>query len=135
MTPAEYLESVKERLLSDPIIIAFQIVRERSTLADAHIRARLRLADNSQLEFSEYAQLDASGQMTIVTYSYHWTNANGDPMRRWDNTPRFPDLPCFPHHIHDNLTEDILPGRLTNINAVLNIITSQFNQQSSTQEF
>jgi len=50
---AEYLNLIKERLLTDPIISHFRIVRERVTVTDGHLRARLTLSDGSRLEFSE----------------------------------------------------------------------------------
>jgi len=39
-----------------PIVTSFHVIRERSTLIDGYLRARLELADGSQLEFSEYMQ-------------------------------------------------------------------------------
>ncbi len=62
MTVDQYLASIKARLLSDPVILSFHIVRERMTLTDAHLRVRLTLADASRLEFSEYAQRSGSGK-------------------------------------------------------------------------
>jgi hypothetical protein len=54
VTISQYLESIKERLLTDPVITGFQLIRERTTLIDGYLRGRLTLRDNSQLEFSEY---------------------------------------------------------------------------------
>jgi hypothetical protein len=56
MTIDTYLDSIKERLVSDPMVAGFQVVRERLTLVDEYLRARLTLADGSRLEFSEYRQ-------------------------------------------------------------------------------
>ena len=119
VTLAEYLDSVKERLLIDTVVSSFQIVRERSTLTDGHLRARLTLTDGSLLEFSEYVQRSPNGQINVVTYSYHWTDAHGDLIRRWDNTPHFPDLAGFPHHIHDGRTNTVSPGKPVSIFTVL----------------
>jgi hypothetical protein len=54
MTMKAYLDSIKERFVTDRIVTGFHTVRERSTLVDGHLRARLDLGDGSQLEFSEY---------------------------------------------------------------------------------
>lgn len=43
MSVLEYLEAIKERLLTDLIVADFQIIRERDTTADGHIRARVAL--------------------------------------------------------------------------------------------
>lgn len=71
MTPAEYLDSVKERLLTDPIVVGFQVRRERRTATDGHLRVRVAILDGSLLEFSEYAERTPDGQMQVAVYSYH----------------------------------------------------------------
>ncbi|MEK7415247.1 MAG: DUF6516 family protein [Planctomycetota bacterium] len=122
MTSGEYLDVIKERLLTDPIVSAFHILRERVTLADGHLRARLTLSDDSLLEFSEYVQVSPDGQVNVVTYSYHWTEAEGNLIRRWDNTPHFPTLPDFPHHVHDRAEDNVHAGQPMSIFFVLDEI-------------
>ena len=34
-------------------------------------------------------------------YSYHWQEANGDIIIRWDNKPHWKHLKTFPHHKHE----------------------------------
>lgn len=119
MSPAEYLEAVKARLLTDPLVEHIEIRRERSTQADAHLRARLVLVNGTILEFSEYVQRIQGGKITVVTYSYHWADAQGRLIRRWDNTPHFPGLPSFPHHIHESPEDVVVPGQPMDIFAVL----------------
>ena len=123
MTVTEYFDSIKWRLLTDPLIFRSHIVRERATLTDGHLRARLTLTDGSLLEFSEYVQRSPSGSVHVVTYSYHWADTEGHLIRRWDNTPHFPDLPGFPHHIHDGRTATVSPGQPVNVFVVLDEIT------------
>ncbi len=127
MTIADYLERVKERLLDAPIVSSFYIIRERVELFDGYLRARLTLKDGSFLEFSEYAWRTAGEQIEIATYSYHWADAGGKLIRRWDNTPHFPDLPGFPHHIHDGLTGEVTPGHGVDIFVVLDEITQRLS--------
>jgi hypothetical protein len=71
MTIEAYLDSIKDRFVTDPIVTGFQLIRELSTLVDGHLRVRLTLADGSQLEFSEYVQRSARGEIAVITYSYH----------------------------------------------------------------
>ena len=75
MNPAEYIESVRELLLTSPIVESFHIVRQRVTSFDGHMRARLILLDGL-LEFSEYFQRTAGGPVQVVTYSYQWLDAD-----------------------------------------------------------
>jgi hypothetical protein len=51
MTIEAYLDSIKERFVTDPFVTSFHVIPERSTLIDGHLRVRLTLADGSQLEF------------------------------------------------------------------------------------
>jgi hypothetical protein len=53
----DYLKNVKERLLTDPVVVSFLLMRERTTFVDGYIRARLTFADQNYLEFSEYVQI------------------------------------------------------------------------------
>jgi hypothetical protein len=53
MTSDAYLEVMQERFVTDPLVTHFQVLRARSTFMDGYLRARLALADGSQLEFSE----------------------------------------------------------------------------------
>ena len=124
MTIVEYFSVVKSRLLTDSMIASFHIVRERYTLVDGHMRARLTLVDGHLLEFSEYIQRDPGGKIEVVTYSYHWADAQGNLLKRWDNTPHFPGLPNFPHHIHDGIHNTVLPGTAMDIFVVLDQIRS-----------
>lgn len=126
MTPVEYLESIKERLFTDPVVARFQILRERITAVDVHVRARLSLIDDSQLEFSEYAQY-SSNAVNVITYSYHWSDSNGKFIQRWDNAPHFPGLAGFPHHIHQDAEENVRPGHTMSIFKVLDEIAHRLN--------
>ena len=119
MTINDYLKAVKERLITDATVVSFRMMRERATFMDGYIRARLTFADQSYLEFSEYAQL-IDGEIKVATYSYHWANSQDELIMRWDNTPHFPKLPDFPHHIHHG--QDVIPGRPVDIFLVLDEI-------------
>ena len=124
MSPAEYLEAVKARLLTDQLVEHIEIRRERSTQADAHLRARLVLVNRSVLEFSEYVEHLQKDELAVVTYSYHWTDAQGRLIRRWDNTPHFPELAGFPHHIHEGPENIVISGQPMDIFVVLDSISA-----------
>ena len=63
MTIEAYVQAMKERCVTDPIVTQFVVIRERSTLMDGYLRARLALADGSQLECSEYMQRSSAGRL------------------------------------------------------------------------
>jgi hypothetical protein len=43
MTIVDYLDAIKDRLTTDPVVTSFSILRERTTLVDGHLRARLAI--------------------------------------------------------------------------------------------
>ena len=122
MDVIEYFDAVKERLTTSPAVASFAITREHITLIDGHLRARVSVSNGSLLEFSEYVQRSPDGQIDVVTYSYHWAGAAGRLIRRWDNAPHFPDLPGFPHHVHNGLDNSVATGKPASIFAVLDEI-------------
>ncbi len=100
MTISEYLKGVKNRLLTDACVVRFTIRRERATLSEGYLRVRLVLVNDDELEFSEYVRIGSADEIEVVIYSYHWSTAEGALICRWDNTPHFPHLSGFPHHVH-----------------------------------
>lgn len=127
MTIAEYLEALKERLLTDPLVTAFQVTRERQTPIAGYMRARLTIRDGSRLEFSEYVRQVAEDRIEVGTYSYHWADAQGKLIRRWDNTPHFPDLPGYPHHVHDGKEDAVHPGQPITLFTVLDVLAKRIS--------
>lgn len=125
MTIAEYLDSVKDRLIFDSLVKNFEILRERMTSNDGYLRVKASLSDGGFLEFAEYVQHNSKGEINIATYSYHWADLNADLIMRWDNTPHFPDLPGFPHHVHDGRAQTVRSGVEVNIFDILDDISEK----------
>jgi hypothetical protein len=121
MKPSDHLESVKNLLLTDFRIKAYQIVREFEETQKCYIRARLTLSDGSFLEFSEYIEKGLENEIQITDYSYHWIDNDGRMLRRWDNTKHFPKLKNFPHHVHIGENE-VASGAPINIFMILDEI-------------
>lgn len=127
MNPSEYLESIKNLLLTDYRIISHQIIREYEGLQKSYIRARLTLMDDSLLEFSEYIEQEAENEFEITDYSFQWMDKDGNQIQRWDNTKHFPKLKNFPRHVH--ISEDnIVLGEPINIFAVLDEVGKTFKK-------
>lgn len=125
MRPAAYIAAVKELLVTHPVVGEFEIRRERTTSTDGHIRAHLELADESWLEFSEYVQRQADDTIEVATYSYHWADAADRLIRRWDNTPHYPEIAGFPHHMHEGASGEVSEGERVSIFAVLEVISAE----------
>lgn len=128
MTISGYLENVKTLMLTNPLVESFQVVRERITVNDGHIRARMKLVNGCLMEFSEYVQR-MGNDVQVITYSYHCTDSFHRLVVRWDNTPRFPDLEGFPHHRHTGYPETVQAGQPMNIfkvfDGIMNFISAE----------
>lgn len=118
MTIAEYFEAIAERLVLASWVTDFKILKQVDRSSNGHLRARVTFTDNSQLEFSEFVEQDSTGEIQLVTYSYHWATETDQLRRRWDNAPHFPGLVNFPHHIHIG-AEAPVAGASINIFGVL----------------
>jgi hypothetical protein len=116
-----YHQKVKARLIADPLILEFEIIRETQTSDEGHLRARLILHNGERLELSEYVRLEED-IINVVTYSFHWSDAEEKLVFRWDNAPHYTKLPNYPHHIHDGITNEVTPGKPVMIDDVLDEI-------------
>lgn len=121
MNVDEYLETLKTLLLTHPLVKDFHVVGERRTATDAHLRVRAKLVKGFLLEFSEYVQ-HTIGDIQVITYSHHCTDADNNLFSRWDNTPHFPQLEGFPHHRHIGNPETVRPHSPMDIFRVLDKI-------------
>ena len=121
MKIADYFETIKDRLLIVSFVADFKISKQVDRSKNGHFRAHVTFTDNSQLEFSEFVEQNADDEIQVVTYSYHWSDENDNIVRRWDNTPHFPKLKNFPHHIHVK-EDDVISGKPIDIFGVLDEI-------------
>ena len=119
MNPIDYVESVKERLSTDSIILSFDVIKEFANLYEGFIRVRANLINGDLLDFSEFIKQE--DELEIASYRYQWLDQNKQHIRRWDNTPHFPKLKNFPHHIHVR-EDDVISGKPIDIFGVLDEI-------------
>ena len=125
MSCAEYVESIKNRLLTDALVIWHDILTERASESEGYFRARVYFEDGSLLDFSAYVIPAENDAIELVSYRYHWQDKNEKLISRWDNTPHFPHLPNAPHHIHSGETSEVTAGNPIHIFEVLDIIATQ----------
>ncbi|MEK7541446.1 MAG: DUF6516 family protein [Patescibacteria group bacterium] len=68
------------------------------------LHARAELTDDSVLFVRELATADDS------KYAYHWQDARGALICRWDNAPHHRRMTTFPHHKHIGSKNRIEPS-------------------------
>ncbi len=80
------------------------------------IEGRLKFYDNSLLEFDE-AVLWRDEQVVKLRYVYHYQNAAGELIFRYDNAPHYPHISTHPHHKHVGL--EVEPAQPPDLSEVL----------------
>ena len=63
-------------------------------------RIRLRFKNGYLLEINEAIVVE-SQSLSHLAYRYHFQKEKNDLIFRYDNTPHFPHLDGFPHHLHN----------------------------------
>jgi hypothetical protein len=95
----DYLRQVREVIGTFPGAQVERYRAELLTASRANLRIRLRLPDDSFLEISK-ALVVEEGALTWLSYRYHWQDASGRVILRYDNAPHHPEVQSFPHHKH-----------------------------------
>jgi hypothetical protein len=93
-------DQLEERLLESMVVKSYDILRREVSLRSGQFRVRAELRDGGLLEMFEYVQVTSEGEIVARKYRYHWQDAEGKILRRWDNATHYPDLPHAPHHVH-----------------------------------
>ena len=101
MKVGEHIHEVEKLIVNSPIIRSFQTKERWVRRFDAYIKVRVTLIDDSILEITQFLHADEENYAEIKRYNYHWMDSSNRLRRRWDNVRYYPDLPNFPHHLHD----------------------------------
>jgi hypothetical protein len=129
MDVAAYLEAIKLKLASSPIVRSVVIVQERSLPDQGFFRARLTLQNDDFVEVTEYFVVERDIART-GEYRYQWMDATQQMLRkRWDNAEHHRSTPSFPHHVHVAKEDRVEPGRSLSIIESIDIIESEVAAQ------
>lgn len=94
-----YLHRLYDTIISRGYIEVEQLIFDNRSNRRGTIRGRLKFHDDSLLDFGEVIIL-RSRQIVKLRYAYHYQNASGEVIFRYDNAPHYPKLPTHPHHKH-----------------------------------
>ena len=84
------------------IVIDYSVSDFRKYGSTSAFVAKVVFTNNSILFIRDYLFLNGQRK-----YSYHWQDANGSLILRWDNSPHHKEISTFPHHKHfeEKITE------------------------------
>lgn len=77
--------------------------------------AKIKFKDSSSLYIKDYLFIDGKRK-----YSYHWQDAHGRLITRWDNSLHHREISTFPHHRH--LFQKVLDSKERTIKDILTVI-------------
>lgn len=96
----ERFDVIELRLLRSSVIAAYEIVNQVVGKRDGKLRIRATLWNSDLIEIYEYVQI-LHNQVVLTRYSFHWQDAAGNLIRRWDNAPHHVYLGGTSHHLHN----------------------------------
>jgi len=93
---ASYLERLVRSASNSPHAERVEIISRFVDRRGGYVRFRADLVDGSRLFALEF--VDA--RLKRLRYSYHYQDASGDLIFRYDNAPHHPEVRTHPHHKH-----------------------------------
>ncbi len=113
----EYIEVARELISSYDDIIAVAGLEEfEVTLNEGFIGGTITFIDGSRLHFLEYIRVTNNIPVKLK-HRYHYEDAEGDTVFRYDNAPHHRNIVTFPHHKH--VGDNVLPSREPSLSTVL----------------
>jgi len=107
-----------------PFVTGYQVLKFERTQTTRRLKLAVEIVDGSRLMISEATNPRG------FRYAYHWQDAEGKLLVRWDNAPHHHALPTFPDHFHNGPI--IEPSIQPTIRNVLDYIAHQLSGQSQT---
>lgn len=123
---SEYLSQIKAIILFMPWVVHWDVVREEAQGDVGVFRYRLNLDNGGLLEMFELFRV-VDGDVQVSKYSFHWQNAKGQLLKRWDNAAHHPDVTTYPHHIHDGAESNVLAHQPVCAEMVLDIVKERLD--------
>lgn len=114
-----YLLRLYDTIISRGDIVVEFLAFDDQAQRQGFIEGKLRFFDGSLLDFDEVIVL-RSRKIVKLRYAYHYQNAAGQLIFRYDNAPHYPDLPTHPHHKH--LSDKVEPANIPDLSEILDEI-------------
>ena len=104
------------------VIRSFRVLEYEKEGEIFRFKAQLDFTDESKLFIKEYIFEEKERK-----YAYHWTDAAGNLICRWDNASHWQSISTFPHHKH--IGHDVVESIEISIHDVLQRISEQIENK------
>lgn len=95
----DYLDGVVQELVISYFVSSFKVLKREIGEEDGYIRIKCNLSNRDILEFAEYIRI-IKNMIHLETYSFHWQDADGKLVKRWDNVKHHKEVNTYPFHLH-----------------------------------
>lgn len=112
-----YFRQVDDLIAAANVVHSSQITYDKRSTFIGLIRGEVYFLDGSCLHLREF--VDTERGANRYQYVYHYQNADGALIFRYDNTPHFPDLLTFPHHKHTSNEANVVAAPAPDLKQVL----------------
>ena len=119
----DYLAYVKALIIANSQVAGWKALREEAQGDLGLFRYRITFHDGSLLEMFERFQI-VNEKLLVTKYRFHWQDAAGRLLKRWDNAAHHPQVSTHPHHVHDGSEENVSSYEPLSAEAVLAMIAS-----------
>ena len=118
----DYLAYIKALIIANPQVAGWKTLREEAQGDLGLFRYQVTYYDGSILEMFERFQI-VNGKPLVAKYRFHWQDAAGRLLKRWDNAAHHPQVSTQPHHVHDGSEENVNSSEPFSAEQILAMIT------------
>lgn len=120
-----YIDQIKSALDQSLTVADWTLINEMVLSNRGHIRVRLTLSNGDFVEAAEFFQILANS-IQQQRYRYQWMDSTKTQLRkRWDNAPHFKEVDTFPHHVHVQQEDNVLPSAMLGILDLLALLEAE----------
>ena len=114
-----HFAKIESQLKDSPIVASHIWLRNKVAEAEGSMRIRGTLTNGDIFELAEFVVLNASFEIEVVAYSYHWQNTANQLVMRWDNAKHHLQIRTFPHHVHIGAEDNVHESAGIDVNSFL----------------
>jgi len=122
----DYFRELNDLIAATSLVTAIIFHTERRSESIGFVRGDLTFIDGSRLHFREFVRKEEDKQAIRYTYVYHYQDADGQLIFRYDNTSHFPTLENAPHHKH--ISSEVIPTEAPDLIIVLKEIDNNLTE-------
>lgn len=101
-----YFRRLNETVENCAVALSVNVTYDKRGTHEGFIRGEIYFRDGSMLQFREFVEVELTNDRLM--YTYHFTDAAGKFVFRYDNTGHHKNIPTYPHHKHEGSEQHIV---------------------------